>query len=66
MKGHLKGFDPQKSVLSNLGPSSLVIMLTNTAIGMDWEGLLVDVAQNDLKLGSEDDVRFNLAIFRDV
>jgi len=66
MKGHLKGFDPQKSVLSNLGPSSLVIMLTNTAIGMDWEGLLVDVAQNDLELGSSDDVRFNLAIFRDV
>ena len=66
MKGHLQGFDPLKNVLSNMGPSSLVTTLTSTAIVMEWEGLLVDVAQNDLELGSSDEVRFNFATFRDV
>ena len=66
MKGHLQGFDPLKNVLSNIGPPSSVIMLTSTAIDVEWEGLLVDVAQNDLKLGSSAEVRYNLAIFRDV
>ena len=66
MKGRLRGFDPQKSLLSNVGPSSLVIRLINTAIGVEWKGLLVDLAQNDLHLGSTPAVRYNLAIFRDV
>ena len=65
MKGHLRGFDPQKSLLSNVGPSSLVITLISTAIGVEWEGLLLDPAQKDLRLGSTG-VRYNLAIFRDV
>ena len=66
LKGRLRAFDPQKSVLSNIGPSSLVITLTGTAIGVEWEGLLVDPEQNDLKLGSTPAVRYNFAIFRDV
>lgn len=66
MKGRLRGFDPQRSVLSNARPSSLVILLTSTAIAVEWEGLLVDVSQNDLHLGRADGVRRNLAVFRDV
>ena len=66
MKGHLRGFDPEKSLLSNVGPSSLVIMLIGTAIGVEWEGLLVDLAQNDLHLGSTYETRGDLAIFRDM
>ena len=66
MKGRLRGFDPQRSVLSNVRPSSLVIMLTGTAIGVEWDGLLIDQSLNDLRLGSANGVRHNLAIFRDV
>jgi len=66
MKGRLRGYDFQKSVLSNAGPSSLVITLTSNAVGVEWEGLLVDPDQNDLRLGTSPDVRYNLAIFRDV
>ena len=66
MKGRLRGFDPQKSLLSNVGPSSLVITLISTTVGVEWEGLLVDPAQKDLHLGSTPAVRYNLAIFRDV
>ena len=65
MKGRLRGFDPQKSLLSNVGPLSIVITLMSTPIGVEWEGLLVDPAQNDLHLGSTA-ARYNLAIFRDV
>jgi len=49
MKGRLRGFDPQKSVLS-----------------VEWEGLLVDGSQKDLRLGAADGFRLNLAVFRDV
>jgi len=66
MRGRLRGYDPQKNVLSTVGPSSLVIMLTSTAIDVEWEGLLVDQGQNDLQIGSKPEVRYNLAIFRDV
>ncbi len=66
MKGRLRGFDPQRSVLSNERPSSSVIPLTSTAIGVEWDGLLVDGSQNDLRLGASDGVRLNLAVFRDV
>jgi len=66
MRGRLRGYDPQKSLLSNMCPSSLVIMLTSTAIDVEWEGLLVDQDQNDLLIGSKPEVRYNLAIFRDV
>ena len=66
MKGRLRGFDPQKSTLSNVGPSSFVITLISTAVGVEWEGFLVDPAQKDLELGSAPKVRYNLAIFKDV
>lgn len=66
MKGDLRGFDSDKSVLSNVGPSLLMTTLTSTAIGVEWEGLLVDSGQNDLHLGSTSDLRYNLAVFRDV
>jgi len=66
MKGRLRGYDPQKNVLSNVGPSSLVIMLTGTATDVEWEGLLVDQDQKDLQIGSKPEVRYSLVIFRDV
>ena len=66
MKGHLQNLDLQKNVLSNMDSSSLVVMLTSTAIAVEWEGLLVDSALNDFKLGSSPEVRYNLAIFQDV
>ena len=40
-------------------------MLTGTAIGVEWDGLLVDQSQKDLKLGTTG-ARHNLAVFRDV
>lgn len=66
LKGRLRGFDPQASVLSNVRPFFLVIMLTGTGIGVQWQGLLVDRDQNDLHLGNATGVRHNLAVFRDV
>ena len=66
MKGHLRGYDPNKSLLCNVVPSSLMTTLTSTAIAVDWEGLLVDPQQNDLRLGSTPEVRYSFAIFRDV
>ena len=65
MKGRLRGFDPQKSLLSKVGPPSLVITLISTVIGVEWEVFIVDSAQNNLHLGSPP-FRHNYAIFRDV
>jgi len=66
MKGHLRGYDPNKSMLCNVVPASLMTTLTRTAIAVEWEGLLVDAQRNDLHLGSTPDVLYILAIFRDV
>ena len=63
MAGYLRGFDPQRSVLSNVRPSSLVITLTGTAIGVEWEGFLVGMVRNDLGTAG---ARHSLAVFRDV
>jgi hypothetical protein len=66
MKGNLRAFDADKSLLCNVGPSPSMIPLTSKALAVEWEGLLVDAGRNDLHLGSTDDVRYNLAVFRDV
>ena len=66
MKGRLRGYDPNKSVLCNVVPASLMTTLTSTTIAVDWEGLLVDAQRNDLHLGSAPDVLYILAIFQDM
>ena len=49
-----------------MGLSRLMITLTSAVIAIEWEGLLVDQQQNDLHLGTTEDLRGNLAVFRDV
>jgi len=66
MKGRLRGYDPNKSLLCNVVPVSLMTTLTSTPIAVDWEGLLVDADRNDLHLGSGPDLLYMLAIFRDM
>ena len=66
MKGRLRAFDPQKSTLSNVGPSYFVITLISTAVGVEWEGFLFNSAQKDLELGSAPGARYSLAIFKDM
>jgi len=66
MKGRLRGYDPNKSLLCNVVPASLMTTLTSTAIAVEWEGLLVDANRTDLHLGSTLDVLYILAIFRDM
>lgn len=67
LRGRLRGFDAEKSTLSNVGPSSLITTLTSSIIVVDWEALLVEPRKQDPRpLGGTPDVRYNLAIFRDV